>query len=218
MNEFIFLSHILLALAFSFGALRMGPVALTCSIAIQGILANVFVLKQIKLFGLFVTCSDVFAIGLTVSLNLLQEFYGKKKAIEATKIAFGALLFFLCMSQVHLLYEPSSFDESQGAFLTLFSSSPRIFFASIFTFFVVQRFDIFFFSLLKGKLAVRMAISLGVSHFLDTALFSFLGLYGLVASVLQVMLISWTIKLLLIFVNSSLLGLSKRFVRHDVQV
>ena len=63
MNELIFLFHILLVLSFVLGALRLGKNALLSLLALQAILANLFVVKQISLFGFAVTCSDVFAIG-----------------------------------------------------------------------------------------------------------------------------------------------------------
>ena len=60
-------------------------------------------IKQIDLFGFSVTCSDVFAIGGILSLNLLQEYFGKEAASRAVKVSLLALLFFAVMSQVHLV-------------------------------------------------------------------------------------------------------------------
>ncbi len=213
MNELLFLSHILVVVAFVLLALRLGKTGLISLIALQGVLANVFVVKQTTLFGCAVTCSDVFAIGGILSLNLLQEFFGKESAAQAVKISLLTLIFFALMSQIHLLYSPTEHDFSQSAFATLFSSTFRIVFASIFTFYVVQQFDVRFFGLLKGKLPVRVAMSLLCSQLLDTVLFTFLGLYGLVESVFDVILLSFLIKCIIIAISAPFMVFSKRFVK-----
>ncbi|MBU6446498.1 MAG: queuosine precursor transporter, partial [Verrucomicrobia bacterium] len=115
MNELIFFLHIWIVLAFALGALRLGQAALTAFIGLQGVLANLLVVKQMSLFGLTVTCSDVFSIGGILSLNLLQEYFGKDAAKRAVNISLGALLFFALMSQIHLFYQPAPFDATHGA-------------------------------------------------------------------------------------------------------
>ena len=80
MNELIFFAHVLISVALMLGALRFGRVVLVAAICLQEVLANLFVLKQVTLFGLEVTCSDAYAIGSIIGLNLLQEFYGKERA------------------------------------------------------------------------------------------------------------------------------------------
>lgn len=214
MNELIFLGHTLIVVGFALGALRLGAMALTALIALFGVLANLFVVKQMTLFGFSVTCSDVFAIGGILSLNLLQEYFGKESAQKAIKISLWALLFFALMAQIHLLYTPASHDMTHGAFLAIFSSSLRIIAASIATFFLVQQFDVRLFPLLKGSLPIRVGLSLLISQFLDTALFSFLGLYGLVVSIFDIIALSFLIKCLVIFISAPFTAFSKRFVKN----
>lgn len=214
MNEFILIFHIAVVVAFVLGALRLGKSSLIALIALQGVLANLFVVKQMSLFGFSVTCSDVFAVGGILALNLLQEYFGKEAAKEAVRISLLTLLFFAFMAQVHLLYMPTLHDATQTAFQTLFSSSFRIVFASIATFYLVQKFDVRFFGLLRGKLPIRIAISLLCSQFLDTVLFSFLGLYGLVESIFDIVLVSFLIKCLIIGASSPFVSFSKKVVKH----
>lgn len=213
MNELLFASHILVVIAFILVALRAGKTSLIALIALQGVLANVFVLKQTSLFGFAVTCSDVFAIGALLSLNLLQEYFGKESAQQAIRASLLSLIFFAVMSQIHLLYVPTQHDFTQEAFTTLFSSTFRIVVASIATFYLVQQFDVRFFGWLRGKLAIRVAISLLCSQLLDTVLFSFLGLYGWVESIFDIILLSFFIKCIVIAVSSFFVIFSKRFVR-----
>lgn len=214
MNELLFFTQTFLIIAFAFGAFKLGKAALTAWIAIQALIANLFVLKQISLFGFHVTASDAFAIGSLLGLNFLQEFFDKKEAQKATWICFFFMLFFVLVSQLHLLYSPSPYDTSQVAFRTILSPSPRLLLASMAVFFVVQQIDILFFAFLKNALphvnfAFRTALALIVSQFLDTVLFSFAGMYGIVASITDVILVSFTIKLIVIFCFTSFMRLAK---------
>lgn len=218
MNELIFFAHTLIVILFALFALRMGPSCLIAWIVLQGIFANLFVVKQIDLFGFAVTCSDVFAIGGILSLNLLQEYFGKDKAKSALKISLFSLLFFIAMAEIHLQYIPNASDVTHSAFFTIFSSSPRIVLASIATFFIVQQFDVRFFSFLKGALPSRIAISLFCSQLLDTILFSYLGLYQLVESVFDIIIVSFLIKCIVILISAPFTTFSKRFVRHELSV
>ena len=218
MNELVFILHIFIVITFVFAALRLGKSALIAFLAMQGVFANLFVVKQMPLFGFSVTCSDVFAIGAILSLNLLQEYYGKEAAKQAVKVSFLALFFFLCAVQIHLLYFPTQADITQRAFETVFSHSLRIVFSSVATFFIVQLWDVRFFGWLKGKLPIRVMISLLFSQLLDTVLFSFLGLYGIVESVFDIIAISFAIKCIIIFTTSPFVAFSRRFLKNEVSV
>jgi uncharacterized integral membrane protein (TIGR00697 family) len=206
-NELLFFAHILLVIGFVFGATRMGKNALVALIALQGVLANLFVIKQMSLFGFSVTCSDVFSIGGILGLNLLQEYHGKDSAQSAVKVSLICLIFFACMSQFHLLYTPLGDDP----FISIFASTPRIVVASIGVFYLVQKIDVGLFGWMKGNLVVRLGLSLLITQLLDTVLFSFLGLYGLVESVFDIIVVSYLVKCLIIGTSSGLVGLFKRF-------
>lgn len=109
------------------------------------------------------------------------------------------MLFFALISQLHLLYRPSPSDATQTAFLTLLSPSPRLLIASMSVFFLVQQVDLRFFAFLKTRFphksfAFRSGVSLLLSQFLDTLLFSVAGLYGMVASLGDIILLSFAIK------------------------
>lgn len=203
MNEIIFFGQVLIIFAFASLALKLGRSALTAWIALQAILANFFVLKQIKLFGFDVTASDSFLVGGLLGLNFLQENFGKDEAKQAIKVCFIVMLFFTLISQLHLLYTPNAYDETQSAYSLLLSPSPRLFLASIAVFFIVQQLDMRLFALLKNycpqlNFSVRTLITLIISQALDTVLFSFAGLYGLAASMFDIIVISFAVKLIVI--------------------
>lgn len=204
MNEILFLIQLLIIVGFALGSIRFGKGALIAWVSIQALVANLFVLKQIRLFGFHVTASDAFVIGSLLGLNFLQEYYGKEDARKGSWICFYFMAFFALVSQLHLLYQPSQLDTSQSAFITILSPAPRLLLASLAVFFIVQQFDIYFFGWLKKLIphlhfGYRAAISLVASQFLDTVLFSFAGLYGLVSSLFDIMLVSFCIKVIVIF-------------------
>jgi hypothetical protein len=220
MNEILFLFHVIAVIAFGFGALKMGKTALCSWIALQAVLANLFVIKQICFFGFHVTCSDVFAVGCIFGLNLLREYFGQDAAKKALWMCFFAMVFFVVMAQIHLFYLSSPFDTSQPAFEAILSSSPRLLAASLVVSVFVQQIDLRLFGMLKEKfqilpLSLRNAFSVSTTQFLDTFLFSILGLWGLVAHLSDIILISFLIKLLVIALMSPLMHFSKRFVGQE---
>ena len=222
-NEIFFLMDVVGVTVFTLLAARFGKEALTASIALNAILANLFIAKQMVFFGCTVTCSDVFIVGSLFGLNLLQEFYGKSAAKKATNISFVALLFFLFVSQVHLWFYPASMDQTQDAFETILSWTPRIVVSSLIVYFLVQKIDVFFFGILKnlfqGKiLPFRITCSLVLSQGIDTALFSFLGLYGIVSSIWDVMIVSFLVKCLVILASAPISIFARRFMKaaHEV--
>ncbi len=177
MNILFFFLQTLGVVGAAFWALRMGKEALVVLCVLLAVLANFFVLKQISLFGWNVTCSDAFAIGNLFGLNLLQKHHGQAIAKQTIWITFFGMLLFALMSQIHLLYLPSSYDTSHTHFAFLLSYTPRLLIASMLTFFVVQQIDVRLYPLLSSW-KNQMTISLLISQGIDTALFSLLGLRG----------------------------------------
>lgn len=215
MNEFIFLFHTIIIALASLGALLIGKEALVGFICIQSILSNLFVTKQITLFGLTVTCTDVFAVGALLSLNMLQEFFGRDIVKKTILINFFMLIFYVAMSQLHLWYIPNSFDSMHQHFASILSIMPRITIASVSVYGFVQLFDAQLFSILKQLfnskyLVIRNIISLTCSQLLDTILFSYLALYGIVESVWHVIIVSFIIKLFVIACNTPFIALAKK--------
>lgn len=221
MNELLFFLHATLVIAFGFGALRLGAAAITAWAALQAVLANLFVIKQISLFGFHITCSDVFAIGSVLGINLLREYYGKESAKKALWICFYSMLFFAAMAQIHLLYRPSPFDATQESFITILSPSTRLLAASFITYLIVQQIDLRLFGLLKEKcailpLALRNGLTLSSTQLLDTLLFSVLGLWGIVSHLWEVIAISFAVKVLIIALMTPLISFSRRFKNATV--
>lgn len=215
MNEAIFLFHLFIILSSCHIAWRSGKEALIAWIVVLPIFANLFVLKTITLFGLNVTCSDAYIVGAMLGLNLLQEYHGKECAKQAARLSFYSMIFYVAMSLLHLLYIPSSQDTTQNAYQMILTPAPRLVVASIITFLVVQWIDRGVFGYLKTRfsslsLTIRNIISLFLSQFLDTLLFTLLGLLGLVAAPFEVFVVSFTIKCSIAFILALLTPGSER--------
>ena len=212
MNECIFFTHIMLLFGALVLAKRFGKEALSVIISLQVVLANLFVTKQITLFGLEVTPTDAYMIGSLVGMNLLQEYFGKESAKKMLSINTYILIFFTAVSMIQIAYRPSLHDSFHSSFFTILSTSPRIFLSSIVVFFISQKFDVELFALFRKRFALPLAMtfSLIISQGCDTILFSYLALYGIVHSLSSIILMSYAIKLITLFSMTPLTALIKR--------
>lgn len=220
MNELFFLLQLFLILLFTYGAFRLGEGALITAVSTHALMANLFVLKQISFFGFEVSCSDGFAVGSILGLNLLREHFGKKSAKKAISICFFFMIFFVVMSQMHLLFSPSIYDTSHAAYQLLLSPAPRLLIASLLVFYLIQHLDVRLFSWISHRLplspfSIRSSLSLVISQLFDTVLFSFLGLYGMVAKLSHIIFISFFIKIFIILTLGPLTAFFKRVERNE---
>jgi len=210
MNELLFFSHLTVVLIFMLGALRLGKGALITIICLQAALANLFVMKQIVLFGLHVTSCDVYTIGAIFGINLLQEYHPDCDVKRVLLSYFGTLVFFPLMAQFHLYYQPANLAYEQ-----ILGSALRIFFASITTSMVTTWLDTRLFATLKSRyanvpFALRIASSALCIQLLDTLLFTFLGLWGSVSHPWELLFFSYLIKVITIITMSMMMGSVKR--------
>jgi uncharacterized integral membrane protein (TIGR00697 family) len=219
MNELLFIAHTIIISISALIALYLGQAALVAFVCLQCVLANLFVVKQITLFGFSATCADAFTIGAVLGLNLLQEYFGRAITRCCIWINFFLLIFYVIVSQVHLAYVPNQYDTMQQFFVPILSLMPRIVIASFVVYLLAQWADYVLYGFLKRifndrYLMMRNIISIMATQLLDTVLFSFLGLYGIVQDVWQVIAISYLIKLVAIAIASPFVLFSKKIVRY----
>jgi len=215
MNELLFIAHTITVAISALVALKLGKEALVGFICLLSILSNLFISKQITLLGCDVTGGEVFAVGAIFGLNLLQEFFGRDITRKTVKINFFMLFFYLAMSQLHLWYLPNQYDTMHPHFASILAIMPRITAASIIVYMIVQYFDAYFYQGLKTLfssryLLVRTTTALVCSQLLDTVLFTYLGLYGIVASPWHVIIVSIVIKLAAIAGTTPFILLAKK--------
>jgi queuosine precursor transporter len=221
MNELVFFLHLLVNLAFLLGALRWNKKALVFFFVLESLLANLFVLKQILLFGLTVTPSDVYAVGAILALNLIREYYGPEAAKKSVLLTFFSLLFFLIMSQFQLYYAPSSVDYMASAYSQVLAKLPRLLSFSVIVFLIVQKLDLWLYSYCQKNFPKSFFFRLGgvslFSQTIDTVLFSFLGLFGLVKEIWHVICLALLIKYVLVLFSASLIALIRKRVRVEYE-
>jgi uncharacterized integral membrane protein (TIGR00697 family) len=218
MNELIFIVHTVVIALFALGSLALGSGALVAFVCSCCIPANLFVVKQITLFGLTATCADAFTVGATIGLNLLQEYFGKEIAKKTIWINFFLLIFYVIVSHIHLVYIPHTADTMHLHFMPLLSLMPRIVIASFSVYLISQMADYYLYGFLKKILHQKYIIlrnyaSIAFCQLLDTVLFSFLGLYGIIDNIWEVIIISYTIKIISIIIATPFIGFSRKIYR-----
>lgn len=201
-------------------ATAFGESALVAYISVQAILANLLVTKQTMLFGMHATCSDAFMIGAVLSLNILQEYYGKERARSAIWISFGLLIFYTCATQIHLWYRPSSVDTMHAFFMAILSPMRRLTVASLAVYFMVQHLDAWLYGLFKERLKIKYLVvrnyaSLAITQFVDTVLFSFLGLYGIIHNIGHIIIVSYCIKICAIILVTPFIAFSHKLMHKQ---
>lgn len=215
MNEFLFIIHFLFLQLLGLFALRLGKIALGSYICLTFLMANFFVLKQMTLFGLQVTASDGYAICGMLSLNFMQEFFGKKAAKEVIIASFLIFCIFVSMSFFHLMYIPNNYDTMQSHYESLLKLMPRLFIASISAYFLSQLFDFHLFSRLKQIKKISRVIlymmCLVSSQIIDTVVFAFIGLWGVAFSLSHVIIFGLITKLILVAISPLVIFLSSQF-------
>lgn len=217
-NELIFFIYLATVSSTILGALWLGAEALITFMSLQWVLANLFVSKQITLFCLTVTASDALAVGATLCLNLIQEYYGKSLAVKAIFISFCATIFYTILSLFQVWYSPAACDVAHEHFCALLDPMPRLIFASLTTYVIVQFLDYLIYGFLKKtlpnqSLMIRNYISIGITQLIDTVLFSFLGLYGIVSSMTSIIIVSYAIKMAVLIGAGPFVALSRYIVK-----
>ena len=189
------------------------------------ILANTEVLLLIDGFGIAMTLGNVcFATSFLVS-DLLCEKYGQRDARMAVLAGFLVTAMFVIISQYWLLYTPSAPgtpSDMMPHFEAIFSNTPRIIFAGISVYVVIQLISIklyFFWWKLtekivknkKGLLWVRSSISTTVSQFLNSVLFNTIAFYGVFtnAELIQVIISTFLIYLVITLLNIPIMYLNR---------
>lgn len=220
MNEIIFILHAIIISSFTLGSLKLGKEALIAFICLQSILANLFIAKQITLFGLTATCTDAFIISAMLGLQLLQEYFGRTITKKTIWINFFLLIFYTIISQFQIFYAPNACDTAHIHYWAILSLMPRITIASLTVYFIVQQIDYRLYGFFKRILherffILRSYITIIVCQLLDTILFSFLGLYGIITDIKGIILISFTIKMAVVLISTPFLVLSKKIIKND---
>lgn len=218
-NELIFVLYSILVALFVGVATIWGYEALVALMTLLAVCMNLLVTKQIMLCGWQATAADALSIGAVLCTNMIQEFFGTERAKRAVWISFTGFVGIAAIFMIHCAYVPSAADQVQTHCLALFCPLPRIGIASLIAYGITQLCDRYLYARLMTVTHKRyfFARNLGITaitQLLDTILFGFLGLYGIVDNLVSVMLVSYVIKLCSLLLIVPALTLMKKVMHR----
>lgn len=118
---------------------------------IASILANLLLIKNVDLLGISATLGNVLFASNFLATDMLTENYGYKEAKKGVRFGIMAVIIFMIITQVALLYIPNSEDVAQSSFELLFGFVPRISIASVSMFALSNLIDIRLYEWLRKK-------------------------------------------------------------------
>lgn len=222
-NELIFFASLIVITAGMLYAFVQAPAVLMALISLQVVLMNLFVTKQITLFGFPATSSDALGIGAILGINMLREYVGANAAKTAVIASFITVIFYTVICIIQLAYAPNGYDIQQEHLVALLQPMPRILIVSMATYLFVQMLEYYLYDYFKRKYHQKFFIArnYGVvlfTQFIDTVLFSYLGLSGLVHSVPHVIAVSYSIKAITLICMTPLLVMFKKILQRYFHV
>jgi len=221
---------LILSLIFLYGGVLVmyrifGKTGLYCCTVFATIAANIEVLLMVDAFGMEQTLGNVLFASTFLISDILSENAGKEAAKKAVNIGIATSLAFIIVSQSWLLYQPAASDWARESFETIFSNTPRVMLASLITYAICQRFDVWayhkWWAFTKGRfgdsqrfLWLRNNGSTLISQVLNTVLYTFgafAGMYDLGT------LISICISSYVIFIVTSLADTPAVYLARKLQ-
>ena len=125
-------------------------------LSIATILANLTVCKMIDVFNFTTSLGNVIFASTFLATDIISEKYSAKEARKAVYLSMFAGITFIIITQLTLLFTPSSEDVVQGAMKTLFAINLRTSIASMGMFFIANMLDIYIYNKLKEKLPKKL--------------------------------------------------------------
>lgn len=222
-NELIFFLMIVVVLSTALLMFRLGKIWLYAFIAVCIVLANIFVTKQFRLFGLSATGGNITYGAIFLVTDLLCEHYGKEAGRRAVVIGFFAALFYLVTSQFILLMQPAEYDTVHDGMQSIFSFAPRIVLASLIAYLISQFHDIWAYhairKLTRNRLLwLRNNASTWTSQLIDSVTFSLIAFVGVfpLKIVGQIILSTYLLKIIVAAIDTPFLYLSYRFLPAEL--
>ncbi len=176
---------------------------------------NLFVTKQILLFGFNATSTDALGIGAVLGINLLREYCGSSTARTTVILSFFAVAFYTVIGYMQLGFVPSPWDTQHHHFVAILQPVPRILAASLVSYITIESLEYWLYDKLYKRLKGRYFIARNYSivlftQLLDTIFFTFLGLYGIVDNLGEILVVSYGIKVITILCMTPLMVICKK--------
>jgi len=156
------------------------------------LLANIMGPKLTVIAGMQTSMGVILYSSIFFATDLLSEKYGRREAHRAVMLGFYISVVLVIMTQLSLLYLPSTQPETASfaasvhtATVTLFDYTPRFVFGSLLAYLLSQSFDVWVFHRIRdatnGKhLWLRNTGSTLLSQAIDTLIYGLVVWWGLV--------------------------------------
>ena len=152
-------------------------------VSIATILANLTVCKMIDVFNFTTSLGNVIFASTFLATDILSEKYSKDDAKKAVYLSIFSGITFIIITQLTLLFIPSSEDVVQNAMKTLFAINLRTSIASMGMFFIANMLDIYIYNKLKeklpGKLWLRNNVATITCNCIENYFFNTLAFIGI---------------------------------------
>ena len=122
---------------------RFGKVGLFVWIIIGTIFANLEVNKLIYAFGVEMTLVNVLLSSTFLATGIMSECFSKEDSKTCVHIGVFASICMIVITNIAVIFVPSSNDTISEALKTVVSNVPRICISSLLAYIIVQFFDIF---------------------------------------------------------------------------
>lgn len=189
MNEIVLLIQVLI---FYGGLLCMyrwcGSKGVLAWSILATVAANIECLIQIDAFGMSMTGGNILFASTFLATDIISEMYSKQKANKLVNISIITAVLFVVISQTWLFFQPNSADFAFPYVSGIFANVPRVMIASLITYAIVQKADIWLYHLIwkltakqahdnKKFLWVRNNGATIISQFFNAILFNFGAFY-----------------------------------------
>ena len=139
-------------------------------LSIATILANLTVCKMIDVFNFTTSLGNVLFASTFLATDIMSEKYSKEDAKKGVYISIFSGISFIFITQLTLLFIPSSEDIVNDAMKQIFSISIRTSAASMLMFFISNMLDIHLYNKLKDKYPKKLWLRNNVSTILCNCL------------------------------------------------
>ena len=185
-------------------------------LSVATILANLTVCKMIDVFSYTTSLGNVLFASTFLATDIMSEKYSKKDAKKGVYISIFSGITFIIITQLTLLFIPSSDDVVNEAMKTLFSISIRTISASMLMFFISNMLDIKLYNKLKekypDKLWFRNNISTILCNCIENYFFNTLAFIGIfpMSVIISIATTTTVIEIVIALCDTPFLYLSKK--------
>ena len=184
-------------------------------VSIATILANLTVCKMIDVFNFTTSLGNVIFASTFLATDILSEKYSKDDAKKAVYLSIFSGITFIIITQLTLLFIPSSEDVVQNAMKTLFAINLRTSIASMGMFFIANMLDIYIYNKLKdklpGKLWLRNNVATITCNCIENYFFNTLAFIGIfsIPTIISIATTTTIIEIVIALCDTPFLYLSK---------